>query len=427
MESNKQYEKYIKLLEANKNLILTGAPGTGKTYLAKEIAKAMNAEYEFVQFHPSYDYTDFVEGLRPTPPAGNGHIGFERKNGVFKDFCKEAIGKVVEISPVGNGKLEIKSKISQNDIERYVKQGDRFQSCSTKQKRYCVDKIINTEIHIKGDPMQSITEKPIQPKKITFDKIIKAYEDKKWIVHEIKKGLDTYTAALAKYIYEKLEKENAEQKSNNIKEQNDKKYIFIIDEINRGEISKIFGELFFSIDPGYRGKNGLVKTQYQNLITDEADPFYEGFYVPENVYIIGTMNDIDRSVESMDFAMRRRFAWAEVKASENVAMLDDLGGIREDVIEVMNRLNAAIWDDASGTGIDGLNEAYHIGGSYFSKIRLYLNEDMANKKEAYGQLWNNHLKGVFFEYLRGMSDAMENLKKLEQVYYNDRANDDIEG
>lgn len=120
MESNKQYEKYIKLLEANKNLILTGAPGTGKTYLAKEIAKAMNAEYEFVQFHPSYDYTDFVEGLRPTPPAGNGHIGFERKNGVFKEFCKEAIGKVVEISPVGNGKLEIKSKISQNDIEKYI-------------------------------------------------------------------------------------------------------------------------------------------------------------------------------------------------------------------------------------------------------------------------------------------------------------------
>lgn len=275
--------------------------------------------------------------------------------------------------------------------------------------------------------MQSITEKPIQPKKIAFDKIIKAYEDKKWIVHEIKKGLDTYTAALAKYIYEKLEKENAEQKSNNIKEQNDKKYIFIIDEINRGEISKIFGELFFSIDPGYRGEDGRVKTQYQNLITDKTDPFYDGFYVPENVYIIGTMNDIDRSVESMDFAMRRRFAWAEVKASENVAMLDDLGEMKEEVVRVMNRLNTAIWDEAAGTGIDGLNEAYHIGGSYFSKIRLYLNADGSNKKEAYGQLWDNHLKGVLFEYLRGMSDAMENLKKLEQVYYNDRANDNTEG
>lgn len=71
-----------------------------------------------------------------------------------------------------------------------------------------------------------------------------------------------------------------------------KNYVFIIDEINRGEISKIFGELFFSIDPGYRGVAGTVQTQYQNLIED-GDIYENGFYVPENVYIIGTMNDID--------------------------------------------------------------------------------------------------------------------------------------
>ena len=80
-------DKYIDLLEANKNLILTGAPGTGKTYMAKEIAKAMGAEIGFVQFHPSYDYTDFVEGLR-TKNDGNGNVGFERRDGVFKEFCK---------------------------------------------------------------------------------------------------------------------------------------------------------------------------------------------------------------------------------------------------------------------------------------------------------------------------------------------------
>ena len=73
-----------------------------------------------------------------------------------------------------------------------------------------------------------------------------------------------------------------------------KKYIFIIDEINRGEISKIFGELFFAIDPGYRGRAGEISTQYANL---HADPD-EKFYIPENVYIIGTMNDIDRSVDN---------------------------------------------------------------------------------------------------------------------------------
>lgn len=83
-------QSYIKLLKANKNLVLTGAPGTGKTFLAKEIAKAMDAEVEFVQFHPSYDYTDFVEGLRPIKKGDI--LGFERIDGVFKKICKKAIG-----------------------------------------------------------------------------------------------------------------------------------------------------------------------------------------------------------------------------------------------------------------------------------------------------------------------------------------------
>ena len=88
-------------------------------------------------------------------------------------------------------------------------------------------------------------------------------------------------------------------------------FVFIIDEINRGEVSKIFGELFYAIDPGYRGKKEkAVQTQYQNLIHD-GEAFKDGFYVPENVYIIGTMNDIDRSVESIDFAFRRRFTWTD--------------------------------------------------------------------------------------------------------------------
>jgi 5-methylcytosine-specific restriction endonuclease McrBC GTP-binding regulatory subunit McrB len=183
-------------------------------------------------------------------------------------------------------------------------------------------------------------------------------------------------------------------------ESSDKQFVFIIDEINRGEISKIFGELFFSIEPGYRGEKGIVKTQYNNLIGD-GDIFKNGFYVPENVYIIGTMNDIDRSVESMDFAMRRRFAWYEISADESA----DNMNLPEESKMRMKRLNEAI------SKIKGLNSSYFIGGAYF----LNLN----NCDGDYSQLWENHLKGLLAEYLRGMTDADKILNTLKEAYDNE--------
>ena len=303
-ESKMEY--YIKLLKENHNLILTGAPGTGKTYLAKEIAKRVafpdrseefykndkeledNEYYNFIQFHPSYDYTDFVEGLRPIPKGKENEIGFELKNGIFKEFCQKALDK-----------------------------------------------------------------------------------DKQ-------------------------------------------DFIFVIDEINRGEISKIFGELFFSVDPGYRGEKGKVKTQYTNMQSGETifDPKIDSdpekckgwFYIPKNVYIIGTMNDIDRSVESFDFAMRRRFVWQEITAKESAEAM----ALPDSVKKRMDSLNNAI----SNPDI-GLNSSYHIGAAYFLKEGKAVEFD----NNDYKNLWELRLEPLLREYLRGMPDPELKQKQLEDAFY----------
>ena len=198
---------------------------------------------------------------------------------------------------------------------------------------------------------------------------------------------------------------------------NGKKFVFVIDEINRGEISKIFGELFFSIDPGYRGTDGKTKTQYANMVTEPNDfdivlgsKDFGNFFVPENVYVIGTMNDIDRSVESMDFAMRRRFAWKEVTAEqsyenmiENDSMFSD--AIKAEIKQRMFGLNEAI------TKTEGLDKSYQIGAAYFRK---YL--DYKDQLKPFDTLWENHLEGLLSEYLRGNRKADELLKKLRKAY-----------
>ena len=172
----------------------------------------------------------------------------------------------------------------------------------------------------------------------------------------------------------------------------------IIDEINRGEISKIFGELFFAVDPGYRGMAGEVSTQYANLHAD----INEKFYIPDNVYIIGTMNDIDRSVDSFDFAMRRRFRFVELRADERLEMLANLNN-EEKEAEAITRMSALNVEIAA---TEGLNENYQIGASYFLKL----------KNIDFDQLWSDYLHPLLQEYINGMYDEEGIMERFKKAY-----------
>lgn len=358
------YQKYIDLLKESKNLVLTGAPGTGKTYMAQAIAKEMGCgedEMCFVQFHPSYDYTDFVEGLRPIMMS-EGQMGFERKDGLFKEFCKKAIKNLVDSAKsIENLSKELswENKLQQfiddsidNDTKFKLSNGSEFTIDEIKGRNIIAHNDSNPKtpfIPINADEIIELLTNDV-PLHIVRD--IRTYFKRKFGTQP-----DSYAFIITKAI--RGMKHKAQVISANKIER--KPFVFIIDEINRGEASKIFGELFYAIDPGYRGKKDIrVKTQYQNLVP-ETDVFAEGFYVPENVFILGTMNDIDRSIESMDFAMRRRFTWKEIKPEDTQPMLDTLECAAK-AKNVMVRLNNEI------SKIEGLGPAYQIGPAYFLKL-----------------------------------------------------------
>lgn len=418
----KEYgNEYSRMLIESKNIIFRGAPGTGKSYLAKQIAtdiisegyfdkyESLNDEQkkqvEFVQFHPSYDYSDFVEGLRPKI-NDDGTMGFELKDGIFKRFVSRA-RRNYENSQKPKELVEKESSVQESmknffdNIELGV---DEFKTLTGNS--FYISSVDDSFIHITipgndvvNKLVLSVNEiKQMLESGLTFTRV-------KDITNFFNKQFASQAYSYEFVILKAIQSSKIRTRQSLIETEPLKKYIFIIDEINRGEISKIFGELFYSIDPGYRGKSGEISTQYSNLqMCDEK------FYILENLYIIGTMNDIDRSVDSFDFAMRRRFRFIEIKADATTGMLDGLRSNRlddaanellpEKAINRMTALNEAILE------VEDLNENYQIGASYFLKL----------KNLTFDELWTDCLRPLLQEYVQGLYDEEGIMKKFATAY-----------
>ena len=405
---------FSSMLVESKNLIFRGAPGTGKSFLAKEIAAdiisngyydkytQLSAEQrkqvEFVQFHPSYDYSDFVEGIRPKL-NDDGTMGFELKDGIFKEFVararknyedsqksKEAIEKEVSVQ---DAMMDFFSNIELGVDTFKTINGNEFTITSVDDKHVNIsipgNETVN-KLSLSVDEIRKMLESDV---KFTKIKDITAFFGKTFATQAYSYDFAIYKAIRTR----KGAGSKAKTKTTELK-----KYIFIIDEINRGEISKIFGELFFAIDPGYRGRTGEISTQYANMHSDPD----EKFYIPENVYIIGTMNDIDRSVDSFDFAMRRRFRFVELKADERLEMLSSLEdeALEAEAIKRMAALNKEI------ASVEDLNENYQIGAAYFLKLKTL----------TFDQLWTDYLQPLLQEYIQGMYDEESIMNRFAKAY-----------
>lgn len=410
---NNYLSQYSNNLIESKNIIFRGAPGTGKSYLTKEIAADIISEghvndynsltdeqkkqVEFVQFHPSYDYSDFVEGLRPKINE-NGTMNFQLEDGIFTKFVKKA-QKNIDNASKSIDTLE-KENSAKDILDEYllrielgvdqlkIASGNRFYITAFDEEYIYLsipDNTTTNDLKLNKIELLLMLESGIDFKRNRelIDFFGKTH------------GRQSYSYDLA--IFKEIKAKKINFSKTKVDQEKIKPFIFIIDEINRAEISKVLGELFFSIDPGYRGTAGEVSTQYASLHENPE----KKFSIPKNVYIIGTMNDIDRSVDSFDFAMRRRFRFIEIKAEDRLEMLNSLGEeLKEEAINRMEALNNEILT------VDDLNENYFIGASYFLKLKAL----------TFDQLWEDYLLPLLQDYVRGMYDEAGILARFARAY-----------
>lgn len=430
-EADKMREDNKCLLEQKKNIILQGAPGTGKTYATAALALSMTdpnfsafddhalvmARYEelrkegliaFTTFHQSLDYEDFVEGIKPQR-KGDGVI-YDIEDGIFKKIKDLALTNYEDSQ---KSDKELKSETDTKILfEKFCSklEEDLLKNDSIELMPQSILKI--REVFRKSDgsaksisisrtadsPYQSLSLDMVQRDYQKFKNgEIKSYEDikPKYESKSLYHGNAIYYYELFKKM-KAFEEANGSVTSAQTEKVELKNYVLIIDEINRGNVSKIFGELISLLEADKRigGDHPLTVTL----------PYSKEFFsVPSNLYIIGTMNTTDRSVGSIDYAVRRRFAFVTLEANENKV---PEGNARNLFNAVKNFLNKSKYD----MDIEDLM----VGHSYF----------MTSDPDALKMKWQYEILPLLMEYhkdgiikespLNGFSE--EDAKKVKVDY-----------
>lgn len=422
------YDDVVRTWERRKNVVLYGAPGTGKTYDVPEFAVRLcdpsfmvtdpsreeivsrynqlktEKRIAFTTFHQSLDYEDWIEGLRPFVNENN-QVTYEIESGIFKKLCEEAERPVVKdkqvgiadnavvwkVSLAGTGDNPVRSDCMKNSYIRIGWDGygpvisdETDWSVYNGEGKQILDAYINKmkigDIVMSCYSSQTIDAIGVVVGDYEFDDSLPDYKRVRrvnWLVKNINENIvemnDGKTMTLGTVyrlnsitldnVKSILEKYNTSSKM----EENDKAYVMVIDELNRGNVSKVFGELITLLEADKR--KGRINAESVVLPYSK-----KGFHIPNNVYLIATMNTADRSLGSLDYAIRRRFAFIAEKPFGL-----DVEGFDEDLFEKVSSLFVKNFDDYKESGwdptmklepADTLSDEYKpedvwIGHSYF--------------------------------------------------------------
>jgi ATPase associated with various cellular activities AAA_5 len=377
----------IDLLHYKHQIILQGPPGTGKTREAKRIAKQLlglndndslegNEQFKLIQFHPSYSYEDFVRGIVAQPNETGGGIVYTAENKVLAKFAEKALKAFQE---------PIKWENFRDFLEKEKKEGREVYFDEGKELKY--NFIQNNELrylsggnhNLAGIPIEEFCQRNLDDK---FDSFYQKYH--KW-------GWKFITDYFIKW-------------ANDFKRK--KSYIFVIDEINRANLSTVLGELIYALE--YRGES--VESMYALDDTKES----RKIILPPNLYIIGTMNTADRSVGHIDYAIRRRFAFVNVLPKELEGNFD------KNLFKAVSKLFIENYDEYINNTDTELKRAktlspefkpedVWLGQSYFIQKKYSDGKDVPMSIR-----WEYEIKPILLEYIKD-GILIDNIKIEEQM------------